>query len=262
MRLSRLRSYLGIGRRLAARNGVRWLILFAAARATRSAAAAARLRRFEEGHRLPSFHSADIARAVWDAYDWSRRGEEWNATAEWVETVAAAVLRPRIPEGSTILEIGPGAGRWSEELRRRAARLILIDVSAKCIELCKRRFGGAPNVDYVVGDGRTLAPVADAAVDRIWSFDAFVHMDPDDIDSYLVEMRRALRPGGAAITHHAATGGSLGAWRSAMTSARFVELAVAAGLRVVEQFDSWGEGASRTGVGGPGDAIPVLSREP
>lgn len=45
-----------------------------------------------------------------------------------------------------------------------------------------------------------------------------------------------------------------------MRSARFVELAVAAGLRVVEQFDSWGEGASRTG--GTGDAITVLSREP
>ncbi len=34
-----------------------------------------------------------------------------------------------IPAGAAVLEVGPGAGRWSEFLVERASRLVLVDVS-------------------------------------------------------------------------------------------------------------------------------------
>jgi hypothetical protein len=45
------------------------------------------------------------------AYDWSERGEEWNASPEWKRALIDDVLAKWIPEGVAVLEIGPGAGR-------------------------------------------------------------------------------------------------------------------------------------------------------
>ena len=76
----------------------------------------------------------------WSNWDWSKHGEEWSNTPEWKNNLIEHVLKPNVPINSNILEIGPGAGRWTEHLVERAARLILIDLVPKCIEICKERF--------------------------------------------------------------------------------------------------------------------------
>ncbi|MFZ2113596.1 MAG: hypothetical protein WAU77_07705 [Solirubrobacteraceae bacterium] len=55
-------------------------------------------------------------RRRWSGYDWSGRGEEWNASSEWKQALIDDVLARWIPAGVVVLEIGPGAGRWSSEL--------------------------------------------------------------------------------------------------------------------------------------------------
>jgi ubiquinone/menaquinone biosynthesis C-methylase UbiE len=150
-------------------------------------------------------------------------------------------LRP----GTTIVEIGPGAGRWTEALQPIASRLIVVDLSDRCIELCRERFAGAANMEFHVNDGRSLAAIATASVDGIWSFDVFVHVAPPEIEAYLAEIARVMRPGSRAVIHHAAAGregdaADLGQ-RSNMTAERFVEMVRAQGLTLLEQFDSWGQ---------------------
>lgn len=190
-------------------------------------------------------NSARENRRRWSDWDWSSRGEEWTASPEWKQALIDDVLLPWIPAGASVLEIGPGGGRWSEVLQPRARRLVLVDVSPRPLELCRERFAAAENVEYVLSSGNDLPGVADASIRAIWSFDVFVHVAPLDQAAYLGECARVLAPGGIAAIHHA-DGRNLGAapsragWRSPMSRHLFATLAEERGLTVEAQIDSWG----------------------
>ena len=79
---------------------------------------------------------------IWDSWEWDADGgEKWTESEAWKDSVIREVLRPRVPEGSDVLEIGPGAGRWTETLAELAGSLTLVDISSRCIEICRDRFG-------------------------------------------------------------------------------------------------------------------------
>jgi ubiquinone/menaquinone biosynthesis C-methylase UbiE len=211
------------------------------------------------GWKAPTDH-----RRYWSAYDWRDRGEEWNASFDWKRGLIEDVLAKWVPEGAAVLEIGPGAGRWSEALRERASRLVLVDVSERPLELCRERFAGDAKIRYARSSGSDLPGVADGSIDAIWSFDVFVHLAPCDQARYLGEIARVLTLGGSAVMHHA--GGwnrgklpSRQGWRAPMTRQLFAALATERGLRVERQFDSWGPDGCYD-LSGYGDAITVCRR--
>jgi SAM-dependent methyltransferase len=199
----------------------------------------------------------------WTGWDWSALGEEWNASPEWKQGLIDDVLRKTIPPGGTVLEIGPGGGRWSEALAERADHLVLVDVTPRVLDVVRERLGDSPNVSYVRSSGSDLPGVADGSVDAIWSFDVFVHVAPLDQAGYLDEIARVLAPGGVAAIHHA-DGRNRGAmpsragWRSPMSAGLFAALAEERGLRVERHVRSWSEG--RHDLAAFGDVITVLSR--
>ena len=192
-------------------------------------------------HRRWSHHSANANRAIWTDWDWSAGGEEWSASEEWKDALIEEVMAPAAAEAETILEIGPGGGRWTEALHERARELILVDITQRTLDLCRERLGDPPDTSYVLGDGAGLGPIADSSVDLIWSFDAFVHVAPLDVAAYLDDFARVLRPGGVAIIHHTGRRSRLG-WRSPLSAKIFARLARERGLTVLRQFDSWGGG--------------------
>ena len=217
-------------------------------------------------HRRWRGNSASENRLRWDGWDWSRGGEEWNAAPEWKRALIDDVLVRWVPPGGAVLEIGPGAGRWSEALLQRASRLILVDVSERPLQLCRERFQGAGNVELVLSSGSDLPGVADCSVDAVWSFDVFVHVAPLDQAGYLAAIARALAPGGVAVIHHA-DGRNRGlapsrvGWRSPMSRDLFASLAAERGLLVERQLDSWGPDG-RYDLSAYGDAITVCRRPP
>lgn len=213
-----------------------------------------------------SGNSAGENRERWDEWDWRSGGEEWNASPQWKRALIEEVLVRWMPSGGVLLEIGPGAGRWSEHLIGRARRLVLVDVSERPLELCRERFGESANVEYVRSSGSDLPGVADASVDAVWSFDVFVHVAPADQARYLAEVARVLAPGAVAVIHHAdgrnrGLSPSRAGWRSPMSRGLFAALARERGLLVESQFDSWGP-AGEHDLSGFGDAISVLRRPP
>jgi len=195
-----------------------------------------RMRALERCHNLPGSNSVGLNYEKWQSWDWSKLGEEWTPSAEWKESVIRDVLEKYLAPDGTILEIGPGGGRWAEPLQRIAAKLIVVDLSDKCIEVCKSRFAHCANIEYFVTRGSELHFIESSTIDAIWSFDVFVHLSLQDTESYLSEIERVLQPGGRGVIHHPKDGG----WRNRMTARLFADSVSRLGLVVKQQFDSWG----------------------
>jgi SAM-dependent methyltransferase len=147
----------------------------------------------------------DAIRATWDAEGgWEAAGDEWSGPWGGSAPLWWATLMPRIhafvPAG-TILELGPGQGRWTQYLKDLGDELVLVDVAAHALDACRRRFAGATHLRYHVGDGTSLPMVADRSVDLAFSFDSLVHAEADVLEAYAGELARALAPDGVAFLH-------------------------------------------------------------
>jgi SAM-dependent methyltransferase len=118
-------------------------------------------------------------------------------------------LLPRIHSflpASTILEIAPGYGRWTQFLKDACEQLVIVDLTERCIEHCRKRFSSSSNIEYHVNDGRSLEMVADNSVDFVFSFDSLVHVEADVMDAYLQQLARKLAPNGVGFIHHSNIG--------------------------------------------------------
>jgi SAM-dependent methyltransferase len=215
---------------------------------------------------------------MWDDPEhWIDHGDEWtfHATAsdagysEWKHSVVTSFIDPYIGPEIDVLELGPGHGRWTDYLVGRTRSLTLVDLSPTCIKICEERFSeSGAELHFIVNDGSSL-PVSDETVDLIWSFGTLVHVEEREIDAYLAEFSRVLRPGGHFFVHHAGwmTGTpalvpisrhlgkpgrvltrrvSQGQWRgtldrSAISAHRFRTLAARHGLQVDRQIRRWGD---------------------
>ena len=188
------------------------------------------------GRQLPN--TAEANRELWSLHDWSAHGEEWTPSDEWKEAIVRHLLEPNIPIGSRVLEIGPGGGRWTEHLLPRASTLTLVDVTPACITACRSRFGDDPRIRYHVNDGRDLSFIPAGTIDRVWSYDVFVHIQASDIEGYVRQLATLMAPGGVAVIHHASKAAEPGAWRSDMTAAAMREICERCGFAVLAQLDS------------------------
>ena len=208
---------------------------------------------------------------------WNRGGDSWTFHADycgqeyevWKRSLVETYLDPYLGPDIDALEVGSGYGRWTEFMVGRCRSLVIVDISSICIESCRQRFGELPNTSFAVNDGRSL-PVPDASLDLVWSFGTFVHIDQPDVDAYLADCQRALRPGGHFVIHHAGFGDrslallpvtrllgapgrliqhrllALGRWsraggRAPMSAGRFARMATAHGFDVIAQDSVWGD---------------------
>jgi len=233
---------------------------------------------------------------IWDqVHDWPEDGDEWKGQAlacgvaydDWKRALVDRLIVPYLPLGAAVVEIAPGHGRWTGFLAERAGRLALVDLSPACLEHCRRRFPGRPDMEFHLTEGASLPPDLDGQFDLIWSFDAFVHIHPREIRGYLGDFMRVLKPGGTAVIHHGnrfhytlwlagmrkwgptwtylyrllSIGAQerLDGWRSPISGRLFARFAREAGLNVTEQFQRWGEGG-RYGVPRHNDLVTVMQR--
>ena len=194
---------------------------------------------------LPS-HSVEQNRLVWDNYDWSQSGEEWTLDAQyrgfdplrWKNDLINEMILKYIRRNSIILEIGPGAGRWTEFLHPLAKNLILADISKKCLDICKKRFNSVDKIDYHVID-KKLEFIDNETIDHVWSYDVFVHINPSDVEKYLEDFSRILKPGGIAIIHHSGKFSTSNkkkyGSRAYMDKEQFANFVQKFGMKIIEQ---------------------------
>jgi len=213
--------------------------------------------------------SLDENKAQWDGdYDWIGRGDEWSVgwggvSSQWWTTVFPR-FQGYLPV-RTVLEIGPGFGRWTHYLKDLCSDLVIVDISAEAIAHCKQRFAMHPHVSAHVNDGTSLAMIKDGTVDLVFSFDSLVHVEAKVMDTYLEEIARVLSPDGVAFLHHSNLGAypagsydpGVTHWRGQSVSAESVDAASGrVGLGCVSQeLLAWASGQVLT------DCISVITRE-
>ena len=101
--------------------------------------------------------------------------------------------------GDTIVEIGCGVGRLTRVLADRAKRVVAVDVSAEMLTRAQAENPHLANVEWLLGDGTSLAGIDDGVADGVFSHVVFQHIpDPAITLGYVDEIGRVLAPGGWA----------------------------------------------------------------
>ena len=193
---------------------------------------------------LPGFNTKYYNYKEWSNYNWSNEGEEWTDSKTWKSALLENTIHKYFLPQKSILEIGPGAGRWSGVLAELAQSLTLVDITEVSINRCKEKLKNYSSCKYYVSKGNDLSFLENNSIDYIWSFDVFVHIAPTDTESYMKELSRVLRQNGIGIIHHPAAGGHKGGFRSSTTNHFFRSILTKYQFTVLNQFDSWGENNS------------------
>ncbi|MEZ5978222.1 MAG: class I SAM-dependent methyltransferase [Planctomycetota bacterium] len=182
---------------------------------------------------------------MWDqTFDWSRRGEEWTVGEAWWQGILDATVRRYARAGQRMLEIGPGGGRFTAELLAAGPRsLALLDLSPKCLEMCRERFGDRDgSIRYLLGDGTSVPIEEDGSIDLVFSFDVFVHVERPEVLGYFRDFARLLAPGGHGVVHYASvdrapTGRDpFSGWRARFRSDDMREILAMTGLELVDDI--------------------------
>jgi SAM-dependent methyltransferase len=120
--------------------------------------------------------------------------------------------------GDAVLDVGCGSGRMALPLTgylTREGHYAGFDISRKAIAWCQENISRAhPNFDFEVADiqnslynpkgkYRSLDfcfPYQDASFDVVFLTSVFTHMFPPDVEHYVDEIVRVLKPGGRCLT--------------------------------------------------------------
>jgi len=209
---------------------------------------------------LPGINSRTANKFVWENWDWSGKGDEWTISPEWKDSVVRNFIDPYFDKCGAAVEIGPGAGRWTEFLVTKTGSLIGVDISQVCVDECRKRFAKFPNARFETGNGRDIASVMTNSVDGIWSFDVFVHINSEEFSAYAAEFARVLKPGGFVVIQHGSTGGSVRGNRSNVTTAQVYDFMSNNGLEVQEQVQTWRDGGREYPAGLYDDTITIAHK--
>ncbi|MBC8029293.1 MAG: methyltransferase domain-containing protein [Pyrinomonadaceae bacterium] len=98
-----------------------------------------------------------------------------------------------VREGSSVLDLGCGAGMLAL-LKRKGVTLTGVDISNECA-LAARRNG----YDATYRAELSQLPFPDASFDYVVSLDVIGHVDFEEKDAVLAEVKRVLRPGGVTM---------------------------------------------------------------
>jgi ubiquinone/menaquinone biosynthesis C-methylase UbiE len=97
------------------------------------------------------------------------------------------------------LDVGCGVGRLTRVLAERAAHVTGLDVSPEMLARAQEHHPQLGNVEWVLGDGESLAGIEDASVDAVVSHVVLQHIPSAKVQlGYVTEFARVLKPGGWA----------------------------------------------------------------
>jgi ubiquinone/menaquinone biosynthesis C-methylase UbiE len=157
----------------------------------------------------------DALRDTWGLYpgDWKADsklnlgvetlGEEWGGPA-FADYIVEKLAADELGVNRDVLELGCGGGKFSQRLAPKCGSLICTDISPEMIEHTKiglESRGVSENVRYRVLNGTDFDGIPHNSVDFIFSYDVTLHLQPQNVFSYLLDARRILRENGVFMLH-------------------------------------------------------------
>jgi 2-polyprenyl-3-methyl-5-hydroxy-6-metoxy-1,4-benzoquinol methylase len=113
------------------------------------------------------------------------------------EHLARYRFASQLVEGKQVADIACGTGYGTQMLARSGARSVHgMDLSEETITFCLQH-NNAPNATYSVVNAQKLTTISDSTFDIVVSFETIEHLT--DVEAYLNEMARILRPGGTFL---------------------------------------------------------------
>ncbi len=125
--------------------------------------------------------------------------ERFLATGDRVVEIALGGAPNPPQRRDAALDIGPGLGRISLALSKEFRNVIGVDVSEEMVRRAREMIPD-PRIAFIVGDGTSLATIADSSIDFAVTFTVFQHIpQPAIVEHYIAETARVLRPGGVFV---------------------------------------------------------------
>jgi SAM-dependent methyltransferase len=109
-------------------------------------------------------------------------------------------LAPYVTPQATVLEIGPGGGRWTRYLLG-AKQVYLVDFHQELLDELARSMRG-DHLTMIRNNGSDLPGVPEAGIDFLFSFGCFVHLDLPIVEAYLDSFRAVLKPRGIVVLQY------------------------------------------------------------
>lgn len=194
--------------------------------------------------------AAELARLAAHSGDpWTASNPYFAHAEQHMDAMWAKRIQPFIADCDLthVVDLACGHGRNSAKLLPLAEGLIGVDIQQSNIDVCSKRFETEPKARFVKNNGYDIADVPSGWATLVYTFDAMVHFEPEVVRNYVLDLRRALRPGGHAFLHHSNyTGGR--DWRTNPASRNYMSLemmrgfAAEAELEVIrQQVIDWGQ---------------------
>ncbi len=150
----------------------------------------------------------DSAEGKWDKHfrqwitDAEAKGLDPNDVGDqaWANDYLAETLNERyldlVTPGSVVLELGPGSGRLTRHLIKKAKRVELIDSSSFVIEWMDRYLAGKGDFRATYIPNPASPHLKDGSIDLVVAHGVFEHLDFDETYYFLEEFARVLKQGG------------------------------------------------------------------
>jgi ubiquinone/menaquinone biosynthesis C-methylase UbiE len=136
--------------------------------------------------------------------DFAHLGDEWH-NRDFEDRFFTLFVERFLGRDTTVIEIGPGGGKWTVRYAPLVKRVIVLDVAESMLQRTRQRCeaAGLSNVEYVLGDGGSFTGIPDDSIDFVFSFDVLVHVALEDTWPYALECARVMKTGGTGVLHHA-----------------------------------------------------------
>src|SRR2546423_1088338 len=153
-------------------------------------------RDWDERARKDAFHYIASWRKDWDLPSFLRSGQE-----DYARFVQPVLARCNIPcSGSVMIELGCGAGRMSHAFAEHYQQVIAVDLSWEMLRRAREIHATKNNILWLNANGLDLTFLASGSGDFVFSYLVLQHLPNEDlVFSYIREMLRVLRPGGAFL---------------------------------------------------------------
>lgn len=118
--------------------------------------------------------------------------ERWGSPLDQLERHYFPLIQPE----HTVMELGPGSGRYTRHLVDRCERLVLVDYSHVVCDWMEQCYQGRSDVQIVRAQSYALTQITAGSIDTIVANGVFEHIDLEGFMRYFQAFERALKPGG------------------------------------------------------------------